>query len=69
MVEVLEKIAGNYKTNSALRQELNLYKKVEIAKPLYNSATLVRSVEYDCDCGDSCDGDGGCDGGSCDGGD
>lgn len=24
---------------------------------------------YDCDSGDSCDGDGGCDGGGCDGGD
>ncbi|HIH31247.1 TPA: hypothetical protein HA235_00920 [Candidatus Woesearchaeota archaeon] len=67
MAQELEKIAGNYKSNQLLRKGLVIYNN-DINKPLYLTAIMPRSVEYDCDSGDSCDGDGGCDGG-CDGGD
>ena len=62
----LEKVVGMYKTNTVIKQELGKY---STTKPLYNSAKMPLTVEYDCDSSDGCDGDGGCDSGSCDGGD
>ena len=64
-MDELESVVGMYKTNTAIKQELGKY---ATAKPLYSSAKMPLTVEYDCDSGDGCDGDGGCDSG-CDSGD
>ncbi len=57
MVKRLEELAFNLKSNIELADEIT--KRLGTIKekmPYLNSAVLGRSVEYDCDCGDGCDG-------------
>lgn len=49
-------------TNNLLLANLNL------RNAAFVQLSTGSSNCYDCDSGDSCDGDGGCDGGGCDGG-